>query len=329
MTAPVLAFFNNKGGVGKTTLVYNLSHMYAELGVRVVVVDLDPKADLTAAFLDEDRMETLWETVPCFNTIYRAIRPLTEVGDVEEPLLESPARNLHLVPGDVALAGLEDALSEAWLRAMGDHDLHRPFRLLTAFWQAAQKAAARVQAELILFDVGPGLGALNRSALVASDWVVIPVGADLVSYHGLRNLGSVLRSWREGWAKRVANWTTPEFDLPRGTMQPLGYVVQQHMVRLKRPIKAYDRWVNRIPAAFREFVLKEVPGEQLTPENDLHCLARVRHYRSLVPLAQEARKPIFALRSADGAIGAHAAAVQDAHVDMEALAKKILEQMRR
>jgi len=60
----------------------------------------------------------------------------------------------------------------------------------------------------------------------------------------------------------------------------------------------------------------------------LYCLATVKHFRSLVPMAQEARKPIFALTPADGAIGSHAAAVQDAYRDFEMLARKIMEKLK-
>lgn len=328
MTVPVVTFFNNKGGVGKTTLVYNISHMLAEQGTRVVVADLDPQANLTAAFLDEDRLEVLWDKPQGANTIFRAVKPLTEVGDIQEPILENPARNLHLIPGEVALGGLEDALSEEWPKALGERNLHRAFRVLTCLWQAAQMAAVRVQADLILFDVGPSLGALNRSALLGTDAVVIPVGADLFSYYGLINLGPALDSWRSEWKKRRANWAKPDFALPEGSMRPLGYVVQQHMVRLSRPIRAYDQWVNRMPAMYRTVISPGSADPQLTPEQDPNCLARVKHYRSLVPMAQEARKPIFSLRPADGAIGAHARAVQDAHKDMAALAQTILQRLR-
>ena len=50
MSVPVVAFFNNKGGVGKTSLVYHLAWMYADLGLRVMAADLDPQANLTSAF---------------------------------------------------------------------------------------------------------------------------------------------------------------------------------------------------------------------------------------------------------------------------------------
>lgn len=326
MSKPILTFFNNKGGVGKTSLVYHLSCMFAEQGKRVVALDLDPQANLTAAFLDEDKLEYLWENAQGPQTIYRCLKPLTEVGDLQEPILTPIATNLHLVPGDVALAGIEETLSAVWPESMGDTNLYRPFRILSAFWQIAQLAARRVQADLILADVGPNLGAINRSALIASDFVVIPLGADLFSLQGLKNLGPTLRSWRNLWRKRIENWRNPLFDLPQGRMRPLGYLVQQHSVRLSRPVKAYDRWVNRMPDMYRTHVLEE-PEAGLPPERDPYCLATVKHFRSLVPMAQEARKPVFALTSADGAIGSHAAAVQDAYNDFKALARRILQQI--
>jgi len=81
MSIPVLTFFNNKGGVGKTSLVYHLSSMFAELNVRVLAVDLDPQANLTAAFLDEDALAAIWEDGKNVSTIFRSVDPLRRVGD--------------------------------------------------------------------------------------------------------------------------------------------------------------------------------------------------------------------------------------------------------
>ena len=55
-----IAFFNNKGGVGKTSLVYHLAWMFADRGVPVLAADLDPQANLTAMFLNEERLEEIW-----------------------------------------------------------------------------------------------------------------------------------------------------------------------------------------------------------------------------------------------------------------------------
>ena len=61
MSIPVLTFFNNKGGVGKTSLVYHMAWMFSEMGKRIVAIDLDPQANLTSAFLPEDQLEALWD----------------------------------------------------------------------------------------------------------------------------------------------------------------------------------------------------------------------------------------------------------------------------
>ena len=327
MSVPVLTFFNNKGGVGKTSLAYHLAWMFFELGHTIVAVDLDAQANLTAAYLDEDKLERLWENEQEPTTIYRAIGPLTKVGDIVEPHIEKVAQGLYLIPGDVALASFEDTLSTAWSDSMGDDNLYRPFRILTAFWQVAQIAAKKVRADIILVDVGSNLGAINRSALIASDYIAIPLGADLFSLQGLKNLGPTLRSWCDLWKKRLDNWKSPEFALPQGRMQPLGYIVQHHSMRLSRPVKAYDKWVNRMPAVYHEAVLQD-STTAAKPSLDKECLATLKHYRSLIPMGQEARKPIFHLTPADGAIGSHAQAVQEAFNDFKTLAKELLKRMK-
>ncbi len=326
MSIPVLTFFNNKGGVGKTSLVYHLSWMFSELGKTVVAVDLDAQANLTAAYLDEDELERLWEDKINTSTIYRAIEPLTQVGDIKNPDIQKMAQGLYLVPGDVALASFEDTLSLAWPASMDDSNLYRNFRILTAFWQVAQMAAAKVGADVIMVDVGPNLGAINRSALIASSYVIIPLGADLFSLQGLRNLGPTLRSWRNQWRKRIENWTHPEFLIPDGQMRVLGYIVQQHSVRLSRPVKAYDKWVKRMPSVYHEAVLQDSTSIS-NPAQDKECLATLKHYRSLVPMGQESRKPIFHLTSADGAIGGHSQAVQEAYKDFKDLAEELMKRM--
>lgn len=331
---PILTFFNNKGGVGKTSLIYHLAWMFASLRKRVIIVDLDPQANLTAAFLEEEEIEKIWNKQSVGSTIYHCVKPLTGVGDIAEPILQSIVTDLYLLPGDVNLSGFEDALSAEWPNSMGDNNLYRPMRILSSFWQVMQMAANKVQADMVLVDIGPNLGAINRSVLLATDYVAIPLGADLFSLQGLNNLGPTLRSWKNLWRKRLDNWeegpnasSYPNFRLPEGKMQPIGYLCQQHSVRLDRPVKAYDKWVQRIPAVYRQSVLNMPPSDKISQQDDPYCLATIRHYRSLIPMAQEHRKPIFNLSSADGAIGSHASAVQDAKKDFRLLAVKIAEQM--
>ena len=318
-----IAFFNNKGGVGKTSLVYHLAWMYADLGVPNLAADLDPQANLSSMFLDEERLEALWPDGDHPQTVYGAIRPLLDgTGDIAAPHVEAIGDDIGLLVGDLALAGFEDELGSQWPDCLDQKP--RAFRVLSAFWRSIELAAQERQVDLVLLDVGPNLGAINRAALIAAEHVAIPLASDLYSLQGLRNLGPTLRRWRGEWKDRRGRNPVQGLSLPPGTMTPAGYVVLQHAVRLDRPVKAYERWMARIPGVYREAVLDESASQ--APQrvgDDPHCLSALKHYRSLMPLAQEARKPMFFLKPADGAIGGHAKAVQDCYRDFRDLARAI------
>jgi cellulose biosynthesis protein BcsQ len=323
MTPPVVAFFNNKGGVGKTTLVYHLAWMLNELGNSVVVLDLDPQANLTASFLDDERVEILW-TADQRRTAYGALAPLFEgEGGVGSPHMEEIRSGLWLVPGDLRLSGTEQQLSQAWADSLSG-DI-RAFRVTTAFSTVARLAAAEAAADIVLVDVGPNLGAINRAAMVASGHVVVPMAPDLYSLQGLQNLGPTLRTWRRDWQDRVERAPgQPNLNLPAGNMEPVGYVILQHGVRVDRVVGAYERWLTRVPGVYRTWVLNEPEPDAPPVADDPLCLGLLKHYHSLVPLGQEARKPVFFLRSADGAIGAHQRAVRESYGHFEVLAERLL-----
>lgn len=318
-----IGFFNNKGGVGKTSLVYHVAWMLARLGTRVIAADLDPQANLTSIFLPEERLEEIWEQTSR-PTLYGAVSPqFRGTGDVQCPEIENIADNIGLLVGDLELSNFEDDLSDAWPKLQLGNE--RAFRVMSAFARAIRLAGTHFQAEIALIDVGPNLGALNRSALLACDFVVVPLGADLFSLQGLRNMGPTLRSWRGVWDEARGKNPEPSLILPDGKMEPVGYIVMRHSVLAGRPAKAYSRWIGRMPAQYRQFVLKKPSNEPADVANDPNCLARLKDYRSLMPMAQEARKPIFLLKPADGAFGGHQKAVQDCYSDFKRLTAGIME----
>ncbi|MDX2064578.1 MAG: AAA family ATPase [Fimbriimonadaceae bacterium] len=324
-----IAFFNNKGGVGKTTLVYHLAWMMHLLGKRVLVADLDPQSNVTSMFLTDDEFDKLSEAGGQ-STIFSALRPFLG-GESGLGALEPwyAAEGLGLLLGDLSLSMAEDQFSETWPKCLdGDG---RAFRVTTALHQLIHQAATTMQADLVLIDVGPNLGSLNRTALIAAQEVVVPLAPDLYSLQGLANLGPRLFVWREAWRKRLDS--APEdlnLSLPRGEMQPIGYVVLQHAMRADRPVQAYQRWLERIPTTFATKVLQQPESFPSPPvQDDPHCLAMLKNYRSLMPLAQDARKPMFLLKPADGALGSHTYAVEQCRKDFQALAEAILDRAAR
>lgn len=318
-----IAFFNNKGGVGKTSLVYHLACMYADLGVNVIAADFDPQANLTSMFLQDERLEELWgDEQDSRNTVYGAFRPLLEgTGDIAAPHVEETKPGVGLLVGDLALSLAEDELSSQWPDCLDGKP--RAFRVLSALGRILRDAAKENAASLALIDVGPNLGAFNRAALVTADRVVVPLAPDLYSLRGLRNLGPTLNRWRREWRKRRKCNPSGDLKISKGSMRPIGYVVMQHAVRLDRPVMAYRRWIDRIPKVYREAVIGEALDDNVHIDDDDHCLATLKHFRSLMPLAMEARKPMFQLKPADGAIGGHGRAVQGCYRDFRDLARKV------
>lgn len=337
-----IAFFNNKGGVGKTTLTYHLAYMLRRQGLSVLAVDLDPQANLTAMFLEESEIEDLWENpseliaqgaamsalpgtsrARSGQTVADAVRPILEgTGDIApvEPVTLQPG--LRLLPGSLDLSRFEDKLSNEWFKTFAG-DI-AAVRTTTAFHRIIEDAASGVEADIVLIDVGPNLGAINRAALIAADTVLMPLAADLFSLKGLSNLGPTLRTWRRDWQELVLPRVPEGFSAPRADMTPLGYVIMQPEMRLDRPVRAYERWLQRIPWVYAAAVLAEKPPPR---GDDQHRIATLRNYRSLMPLAHDARKPMFDLKAADGALGSTQKYVQTCHREFRDLANAVVNRL--
>jgi cellulose biosynthesis protein BcsQ len=317
-----VAFFNNKGGVGKTSLLYHLGFMFAEMGKRVVLADFDPQANLSSMCLSDEKLERLWEMKPR-HTIYGAIEKLKRgVADVVPIEAERVSDKLSLVTGDLQLSEFEDDLSLQWSKCV-DKD-ERAFRVTTALQRVVSAAGTECNADIALVDVGPNFGAINRAALISADYVVVPVAPDLFSMQGLKNVGPKLENWRAEWRDRRERAPELDFVLPGGEMRALGYVVSRHSVLSGGAVKSFQRWIDRMPAVYRTSFSEPPPSEGMEVSDDPFCLAQLKDYRSLMPMAQEAKKPMFLLRPADGAIGGHQGAVRQAYSDFRALAIRIL-----
>lgn len=322
-----IIFFNNKGGVGKTTLVYHFSYMLAELGYRCLAVDLDPQANLTSMFLQDDELERIYSIDSNRETIISGIKPLDRgIGDIAPVKRHAISSNISLLAGDLDLSVFEDKLSASWSKCIDGDEA--AFRIVSSFYRIVQAAGKDYEADYCIIDVGPNFGALNRAVLIAADYVVVPMAADLFSLQGLRNLGGRLSKWKGEWQDRFVRNSEKELLLPHSSITPLGYVVMQHGIKESRPVQSYLRWANRIPAIFQKYVLDAAVEGECVIADDPYCLALLKHYHSLIPMAMEARKPIFLLKPADGAIGAHYQAVQRAYSDFRSLTEKIIEQAR-
>lgn len=305
------------GGADRASVVYHLAWMYAELDYRVVVADLNPQARLTSLFLDYAQIQALLRETPPKGTVYSALLPLLrgDGAEVRTPHVIEIAPGLGLVAGDMLLSLAADRLAQAWQQcadAAGDVGLDATVYI----WRALKLAAVTRSADLVLMDVG-GFDPVSRAALVAADHVVVHVEFGPYSLPGIREIGEALWQWRFDWQKRQELATTK--DLPNGAMKSVGYVALPPASDIHRPAEAYTEWLDRIPNEYSH----RVAGNPTPTASDGHCLGHLQHFVTLRSLAEDARKPIFAMKPADGILGGYANVVRGCYNDFRALATEI------
>lgn len=311
-----IAFFNSRSGVGKTMLAYHIAWMFHHLGLRVLVVDLDPQAHLTEAFLSDDQLESLWSaSTP--QTIMGAVGPLyMALGVTSTPHVED-VEGIGLIPGDLDLARF--ANRRVFLNINLPHDVNA-LSVHSTFPRLVKDAATAYGAEVAILDTGPNFSGINQAALSAADATVIPLAPDTPSVLALRSIGEVLRQWRAESETIRTLASDATISLPMGGMEPIGYVIVQQPAKKGRTSdQTYRRRRDQISQAFHEHLV----GDEAPVGTDPGCLGELRHLQGLLAIAREARKPVFDLKAADGAIGSYTVAVKDAYVAFEKLAREI------
>ena len=323
--AKLISLFNNKGGVGKTTYLYHISHCLAAHGKKILMVDCDSQCNLTAYTLNDPAIETAWK--PDGNSIYRSIERVARgLGDIYNRAPSQVKDSLYIVPGDLLLSDFEDRLGDTWNSAKGGTETS--LRIQSAIHRVIQASAEKIEADIVLIDLGPNLGALNRAVLGGSEFIIIPVAPDLFSIRGTENLGSKLVTWRREWDQCNDAWANNAFQIPKGRPKFLGYVIQQHNIRDNREgmTKGWQIFGQRLEAAIQEnIVVPLTPLQQVQPPNETgYNLGRIPNLHSLIPYSLEARKPVFECTAADGLRGEHIGRARDSRKHFEPMATSIL-----
>jgi chromosome partitioning protein len=314
----VVSFFNHKGGVGKTTITFNTALALAELGNSVVLIDGDAQANLTGLALSEDDYD---DALDDDLTIWHSVAPLvTGAGDLVAPDGVEIRDTVWILPGDIRLSNFEGILPVGWTEALAGEA--RGFRVSSAMHRLFQSLSDSHQADYVLVDLGPNVGALNRSALIASDGFVVPLAPDLFSLMALPSVGNSIRDWSRQWAMALMNQPDGlDFELPAGRPQPLGYVSQQFSVYGKRPATAFRTWLGKIDEAYEAGVLAPL---DIAARDETAALGSLKNFGSLIPLAQKANKALFEL-DGNEARGAHFTKAQATRKMFASIAEAIVE----
>ncbi|GAB2613584.1 ParA family protein [Belliella aquatica] len=315
-----ISMFNNKGGVGKTTLTCNLGNFLADYhSKRVLIVDCDPQCNATQLIMGSDFASDLYWDNSSNNyseitTISDILQPI-EDGDSSiletiVPINKSTNRfNVDLIPGHPTFSIIEDRLGSAWHELKGG-DLGG---IRKTNWNTSLVAQLNNQYDFIFFDLGPSLGSINRSILIGCQYFITPMGTDIFSILGVRNISSWLSSWMGIYTNSLAlteNRTPGRLNQYQIAAEPaiskgyLGYTSQQYITKSKegvrRPTKAFEEIINMIPEEIANSLQFFMPDNL---NSDSLKIGDVKHLYSLIPLAQSVSSPILKLKSSDGLVG--------------------------
>lgn len=323
----VVTFFNNKGGVGKTTTIINLaSYLSIERNKDILVVDLDPQSNTTQAILPEESWLEFYD--PQIQnrrkTIYDYFKDMEE-GDanfLNIPVPVTSAENkfkVSLIPGHPKLSIIDDTMSKSWSETQScDKGAIRKLNWLNQLKKDNSKY------DYIFIDVGPSLGALNRSALLNSDCFLTPMASDIFSLLGISNIGEWIERWMTLYDNAISNFEQQfgqeesenffekyfiNTDVSK-TTRYIGYSIQQYSKRKfksgERPTKAYEDVIKNfhkeIEKSLGKFVKTGLPFEDLK-------LGDIPYVYSIIPLSQTANVPIFELTYTTGLRGNQSSSV--------------------
>jgi cellulose biosynthesis protein BcsQ len=308
-----IAFFNNKGGVSKTTTCFNLGWMLAQRGHTVVMVDADPQCNLTGMVLDlkeDNALETFYAENPRRN-IKEALEPaFASRPKPLEPVecVEVEGRpNLYLVPGHVGLAedevslGIAQQLSES-VQAL--KNLPGSFRYLFDI------TAEKYKADYVLVDLSPGLGSINQNLVMTADYFIVPASPDVFSVMAMESLARVLPRWIS-WARNAAQLEAladADYPFPTPELKFLGTIVQRYRIKAGSPTEAFRTYFDELDRAIADVLLPALTkADLLLAPNQYHdagledsyLLSSIPDFNTLIANSQQVRKPVFSLNQED------------------------------
>ncbi len=283
----VLSLFNNKGGVGKTTLSYHFSHALSELGKKVLLIDLDPQCNLSLYSMPSEEIHKIWEPEDNFidgagfdsakkslseseyekllkkpRTIHFLLKPTEEgTGDINKVVPPYKLKtNLDIIPGRLTLHMYEYKISERWSGAYQGDPLS--IRTITKIRDLCTKYSDQYGYDYIVIDTSPSLGALNKVIISTVDGFIVPCTPDLFSLYGLRNIGKSLGVWKKE-LDTIYQLISKEkrLSFPQNFVSFLGYTIynaKRYSGLNKWSLsRAHYNYATQIPKSIKQFIPEE------------------------------------------------------------------------
>lgn len=276
----IISVFNNKGGVGKSTLTYHLGYALNEIGKKTLMIDLDPQCNLTICGIDTQELHKIWleenkfiEDFEKFNvdeamlnnprSIHFLLKPtedgLSDFEEIPPPVILED--NLHLIPGRLSIHRYENKIAERWSGAYQSDNL--AIRTITKIREICNLYNQKYTYDIIIIDTSPSLGILNKIIISTVDGFFVPAQPDMFSLYGIRNIGNSLKEWQNEF-ETIYNLisTDKRNKFPEKFVQFLGYTIY-NAKKYAGGHNDYDlaqahySYVQKIPELIKQFIIKK------------------------------------------------------------------------
>lgn len=299
-----LVLFNHKGGVSKTTTVYNVGWMLAERGSRVLLVDADPQCNLSSLILGDTFDEYYLNETTKLQNIKDGVSPAFrgKPTPIQPVLCNSPNRQsqVFLLAGHATLSEYDASLTFA----QNSNALATLQNLPGAFHELIRQVEEANQIDYTIIDLNPGLSAINQNLFLNSDFFLIPTNPDPFSIMALQTLGTIFPRWATWKTANEAAFQDSAYPLRPGLPKFAGTVIQRFNVRKGRAAAPYRDNIGEIKAVTIERLYPALRAAGLTQPDESYadalrvegfCLGEIQDFGALLPRSHEAGVPIFAL----------------------------------
>lgn len=321
-----ISVFNNKGGVGKTTLTYHMAHALAAEGNKVLIFDLDPQCNITSLAVPQEWLLSVWEKEDPYiddfkhtrekdeagfkkmnrqtRTIHYLLAP-TQEGTADLDVLPPPvelAKDLHLIPGRLTMHLYEDKISSRWSDVYQGDPL--AIRTITRIRELAEQYSDLYEYDYVIMDTSPSLGALNKVIISTTDGFLIPCAPDMFSLYGIRNLGNALGVWQKQF-KTIYQLLSEEKrkQFPEEFVSLLGFTIYNAKKYTGNSpwdlAKAHYNYAMRIPSAIIENIPLEVRGhiEETVMAHPIGHTSIMHTHNTLTGMSQKYHLPMWEVPS--------------------------------
>ena len=309
--AKVIAMFNHKGGVSKTTTTFHLGWKLARLGKRVLIVDADPQCNLTGLALGIEDYDSLFGFYDSKrnNDIFSIMAPYFNMSDAGSRSLQPFGatdivgnENLKLLAGHVKFAELDMQIATAITSSAGLPVLRE---LVGVFNRLIRRVADEMNADIVAIDMSPSISATNMCLLMGSDNFIVPTMPDFYCYQAIDSLSDVFPKWAA---------TMSEFKngiiLPRNNPKMLGVISQNYRVytadpnaEKKQMSVSFQKWADKIKKITNDKLVESLSKHDMIIPRELfeknvkydspYNLANIQDLNTLISLSQRLSKPVF------------------------------------